>query len=191
MNEQIEPAEHAQWAPIPLGVDPEEIREQFASAFASSSYDADASAAAMAGVAAQLQAPTSDGAVNLAAWARVGTPNELDVRGFATLRVVPLEADASHDDVMALLLEGQELFQEPATTTIGTQSGDAVSVQLRPLVHTADGQVEVHQVSAVLWSRPTHQALFMLSSYDVDLVQATDTAVLLDELAVGIAGMSA
>jgi hypothetical protein len=191
MNEQIELGEHAQWAPIPLGVDPDEIREQLAAAFASSSYDADAAAAAMAGVAAQLQAPTSDGAVNLAAWARVGTPNELDVRGFATLRVVPLEAGASDDDVMALLLEGQELFQDPAVTTISTRSGDAVSVQVRPLVHTAGGQVEVHQVSAVLWSRPSHQALFMLSSYDVDLVEATDTAVLLDELAAGISGMSA
>lgn len=191
MNEHIEPAEHAHWAPIPLGAEPEEIRTRFAAAFASQTYDADASAAAMAGVAAQLQAPTSDGTVNLAAWARVGTPNELDVQGFATLRVVPIESGASADDVLGLLLEGQDLFQEPAVTTIGTASGEAVSVQLRPLVPGADGQTEVHQVSAVLWSRPAHRALFVLSSYDLDLVEATDAARLLDELAVGIAGMSA
>jgi hypothetical protein len=192
MDEQIELTEHARWAPIPLGVDPEEIRTQLAGAFAgAASYDADAGAAAMAGVAAQLQAPPSDGSVNLAAWARVATPNELDVLGFATLRVVPLEPDASHDDVMALLLAGQQLFQDPAVTTISTRSGDAVSVQLRPLVDGPDGQVEVHQVSAVLWSRPTHRALFMLSAYDLDLVEATETAELLDELAAGIAGMSA
>lgn len=191
MNEQIELGEHAYWAPIPLQEDPEEIRQRYASAFASSTPDADAVAAAIAGVATQLQAPTTDGTVNLAAWARVGVPNELDVRSFATLRVVPLEQDARDEDVLTLLVEGQELYQDPGVQTLATRSGDALSVQVRPLVRTDDGQIEVHQVNAVLWPRPTHQALFMLSSYETDLIEATEAAPLLDELAAGIVGMSA
>jgi hypothetical protein len=191
MNEQIELGEHAHWAPIPLHEDPDVIRQRYASAFADTTPGADAVAAAIAGVATQLQAPTVDGAVNLAAWARVGTPNELDVRSFATLRVVPLEDDASDEDVMALLVEGQELYQEPAVETLATLSGDALSVRVRPLVPADDGQIEVHQINTVLWPRPAHQALFMLSSYETDLIEATEAATLLDELAAGIAGMSA
>lgn len=191
MNEELELGEHAYFAPIPLDQDPEVIRQQYASAFASTTPDSDAVAAAIAGIASQLQAPTTDGAVNLAAWARVGTPNELDVRSFATLRVVPLEEDARDEDVMALLLEGQELYQDPAVETLPTRSGDALSVRVRPLVRADDGQIEVHQINAVLWSRPGHQALFMLSSYETDLVEAMDAGDLLDELAAGIEGMSA
>ncbi|MCD9199315.1 hypothetical protein [Aeromicrobium wangtongii] len=190
MNEHIELGEHAYWAPIPLDEDPEVIRQRYAAGFTSSTLDADAGAAAMAGVAAQLQAPTADGTVNLAAWARVGVPNELDVQAFAALRVVPLEEDARDEDVIALLTEGHELYQEPVVETLSTRSGDALSVRVRPLVHAEDGQIEVHQINTVLWSRPQHAALFVLSSYETDLVEATAAAILLDELAAGIGGMS-
>ncbi len=190
MNEHIELGEHASWAPIPLHEDPEVIRQQYASAFAETPH-ADTIAATLAGVASKLQVPTDDGTVNLAAWARVGTPNELDVRSFATLRVVPLEEDATEQDVITLLLEGQELYQDPDVETLETRSGEAMTVRVRPLVRTDDGQIEVHQVNTVLWPRPAHQALFMLSSYETDLVEATNAADLLDELAAGIGGMSA
>lgn len=190
MKDEIELAEHAHWAPIPLTEDPEVIRQRYAEAFASPDLDADAAAAAIAGIAAQLQLPADDGSVNLAAWARVATPNELDVRAFATLRVVPLAADATREDVLALLTEGQELFQDPLVADLETASGAALSVQMRPLVLADDGQSQVHQVNAVLWSRPTHQALFMISSYETDLVEAVPAADLLDELAAGCTGMA-
>ncbi len=189
MKDEIVPAEHAHWAPIPLGQDPEVIRQQYAAAFSATTPSADVYAAAIAGVATQLQESPGDGTVNLAAWARVRTPNEIDVLGYATLRVSPLAEGATRDDVLAMLTDGQELYTEPLVGDLATSSGDALTVRVRPLVRAEDGQVEVHQVNAVVWARPEHQAVFTLTSYETDLVEAVPAGDLLDELAVGIAGM--
>jgi len=189
VNEEIEFGQHARWLPIPLGVDPEEIRRELAAAFAPTTPDADTYAAAVAGVATRLAADADPATPTLAAWALVRTPNEIDVCGFATLRVTHVGPDTTDDDALAAVTGAMEVIAEPLTQRIQTLSGEALSLRVRPLVRPDDGPTQVHQLNAVLWVRPQHQALFVLSQYETDLAQAVPAADLLDELAAGFAGM--
>lgn len=194
MTGDIESTGHRNWVPIPLDVAPDAVHAQLLDRFSGAGADdrvAD-TAAALTGAANQLLAANeqsrADGVQNLAAWALVGDDDILDVHGFATLRISPLEEALSDEAYVRLLTDGETLFQPPLVETMETMSGDAISLRFRPMFDDS-GESQVHQVSAVLWPRPEAEALYTLSSYSTDLVEAAEAGDLLDELGAGFKGL--
>jgi hypothetical protein len=141
-------------------------------------------------VARQLAAPPAEDlpALNVSAWVLLADPAGLDLRAFATLRVVTIGPDTTAEDAVNLVLAEAEVFQEPVVERLETRSGDAIGLRYRPMVDNV-GRSEVHQVSAVLWPRPERELLYVLSNYCEDLVEAAEIADRLDELGAGIEGL--
>ena len=191
MEDGIDVEGHPLWVPVPLHLSPDELRAELVGRYAGSLPDEDLDSVADGLVAVSrrlVEDEPTDGSMNLAGWALVAHPDGLEVRAFATLRVVPLEPSADLAAAVDRLLDGQELFQPPQAGTVETRSGPAATVRFRPIVEE-DGQTEVHQVSAVLWARPARLALFLLSTYALDLREAEDAGDLLEELAAGVGGL--
>lgn len=181
----IEGYSHARWVPIPLDQEADAVHDALVKRFGPSAED---SASAMTGVVRQLQqanaATADDGLINLAAWALVAEPGVLDVQAFATLRAIGITDDLTQAESVEAVVADAVLFQAPVVETMETMSGDATSLRFRPM----DGD-EVHQIMAVLWTRPASNALYVLSSYSTDLVEAAEVGDLLDELGAGIGGL--
>jgi hypothetical protein len=190
---EIEATGHELWVPVPLDCDPEGLQQRLVDRF-----DADPEgtvvdhAAMVAGVARRLidaNASSEETAIMaLAAWALVEEPDTLRVRAFATFRVAVMDPGTTADEVARGLVGTDPMFQEPVSRTLDTLSGEAVSMRIRPMVDE-DGASRVHELAAVLWSRPETGAWYVLSTYSLDLVEAAEVGELLDELAAGISGL--
>jgi hypothetical protein len=191
VKEYIDVDGHPLWKPIPLDVTPEELGDSLRREYTGTAPDVEleTNVAAMVAVSRQLRTPDAEDGMNLAAWALVEDPGTLSVRDFAALRVAELDAATTTKDAVAGLTEGHSLFQEPVVEALETASGEAVAVRFRPMVQE-EGEVRVHQVTAVLWLRPEHLALFMLSTYAEDLVAGAETADRLMDLAAGVRGLT-
>jgi hypothetical protein len=190
-NGDIEAPGHELWVPIPLDLGPEELYEQLLDRFGRDAATAD-NAAAMAGAARQLVEANAHAeethSQNLAGWALVSAPSSLSVRAFATLRGATLDPGTTPREVVDQLTEGETLFEDPVLRPLETRSGDATSIRARPMVDV-DGASRVHELTAVVWSRPELSAGYILSTYSTDLVEAREIGELLDELAASIAGL--
>lgn len=190
MNSNIDVTGHRYWIPIPLDVTPENLfkslMERFGATFV---IGLDANVAAVVGAARLLQqtnvAVGDDGLLNLAGWALTHDPDGLEFWAVATLAVTSMQADATADDCVNAVIGDQQLFQTPVVETMETMSGDAISLRYRPMVE--DNQV--HQSTAVMWLRPEQQALYLLTNYCTDLVEAGEIGDLLDELGAGVKGL--
>jgi hypothetical protein len=184
---EIVVADHPRWLPLPL----QEAPDWFVGAVvAEFGDDAQEAAAVVASVMHSLATPPTDGSEHLAAWALMGEGDTFTPRSFVTLRVVPHEDGAPTDagSLLTLLTGGETLFSAPLENPLETASGAATWWRLRPMVEVA-GEVQVHQLDAVLWSRPERQAHFVLSHYGSDLVGACAAGDLMLELAAGVSGL--
>lgn len=156
----IEAGGHELWLPIPLEGDPEWLHEELVRRFGDGDETAD-NAALVVGAALQLGEANLEadrtGMQNLAGWALLDQPDQLTVRALAALRVVLVEGDLTAAEVLAELSGGETLFESPVSQPMDTRSGEAVTVRLRPMVEEA-GTSRVHEIAAVLWPRPEHQA---------------------------------
>lgn len=191
-SQEILAAGHPLWIPLPLDCSAEVLEAELTERFAGRASDEQVTfvVGLLTQLAERLSQPPADGvpAVNMAAWVLLADPDGIGLRAFATLRAAALASDATREDCIEIARAGIPVFQEPVVEDMETRSGTAIALRYRPMVE-ADGTTEVHQVSAVLWPRPEHNVLYLLSNYCEDLVEAAEIADLLDELGAGIEGL--
>jgi hypothetical protein len=185
----IEATGHELWIPLPLEGPSEVVTQQLTQRFGDDDSVAD-QIALLTGVVTQLQQANDqdEGVLNLAGWALVRRPDQLDVRTLATLRAVAVDEGTTAEEVGRGLAAGSTLFEEPTLTEVETMSGDALGIRLRPMVEEGDS-TQVHEAIGLVWLREGDQVCFLLSTYVDDLVEALEIGDLLDELGAGIKGL--
>jgi len=187
---QISVPGHGRWLPLPLEGDIDAQASAAARALTQQAFGdrVEDVAALIAGsartVLRQADRLAQDGIVTALAWSLLPAPGVLQPGPVALLRLFPLVATASDDDVLTTVVDlSADRHGGVDVDRLDTASGAALTVRWRPAVRGVDGVRTVHEQRAVLWPDREHEVVLVLSIYVVDLVDGASAGEPLQELA--------
>lgn len=184
----------SRWLPLDLEADTDEYAARLVQEYPRST-NIELVASGVAGMAArfrqfQLESEEHGESVLVAAWLFLRADDDLSPLAHATLQglALPPGDDSVRTAVDRLLQEEDEIYQEPETRDLVTESGPATFVRYRP-VHHVGAERHVHERSMVLWMRPDQGMVAVLDAYTDDLLAGQEVPEALARLAEGVSGL--